>query len=319
MISYTERFSILGDATRLRLLRILLEANTALCLAELVDIVRRPQYAVSRAMGTLARAGLVQVNRQGKLREYLPWPVEVDGGADDHAHEDTTADGDVTTHGTTTDHADEIRFNRILFKAVAAIPPEDCLDRHDLGRLRWRLDLREDNRCVVTYTLGYVPDEYRDKPVVQKPRVLVVCVHNSARSQIAEAYFHRFAEDLFEVESAGLVPGKINPRVIKIMGEDGFDLSVKIPRSVQDVYRSGRTFRYVITVCNPERERDCPAFPTPVERLSWPFSDPSSFTGDEEEILARIRELRDEIKDKVREFTARYRTRAGTPASNKGE
>lgn len=290
MDTCTERFGVLGDGTRLRLLRILLEADTALCLAELVDIVRRPQYAVSRAMGTLARAGLVQESRQGKLREYLPRPEDIDGGAGDD---------------------DAVRFNRSLFTAVAAIPPEDCLDRHDLDRLRWRLDLRDDNRCVVTYTLGYAPDEYQVSRVVHRPRVLVVCVHNSARSQIAEAYFHRFAEDLFEVESAGLMPGKINPHVITVMAEEGFDLSVKIPRSVHHVYRSGRTFRYVITVCDPEREQDCPVFPAPIELLSWPFPDPSSFSGDKEAILARTRELRDEIREKVREFTTSYRVRGG--------
>ena len=143
---------------------------------------------------------------------------------------------------------------------------------------------------------------------VQKPRVLFVCVHNSARSQIAEAYMHRYADDLFDAESAGLTPGTINPYVITVMAEEGFDLSVKIPRSVHRVYRSGKTFRYVITVCNPETEAGCPTFPRPVERHNWPFPDPATFTGTEEEILTRTRRLRDEIRDTVHDFVTRYRT-----------
>ncbi|TVR70867.1 MAG: arsenate reductase ArsC [Spirochaetaceae bacterium] len=237
-------------------------------------------------MGVLVRTGLVLENRQGQLRVYdLP-----------------------------SEENEDNRFTHALREAVAVIPSEKCLHPFDLDRLRWRLDLREKGRCVVTYTIGYSPDEYHDRLPLQRPRILIVCVHNSARSQIAEAYFHRFAEDLFEVESAGLLPGALNPYVLTVMAEEGFDLSVKIPRSVQQVYRSGRTFRYVITVCDPARERDCPAFPAPVERISWPFPDPATFSGSREEILDKVRSLRDEIRDKIEEFVARERARNGAIA-----
>jgi len=279
MSRYTAAFKALSDETRLRLARVLTEAETALCLPELVDIVRRPQYAVSRAMAQLVRAEIIVEERRGKLRFYR---LNTDP------------------------------FARHMLEAVRAVPVDDSDWMHDRDRLRWRLDLRRNGRCVVTYTAGYTPRDYMNGEEAvdrtRKAKVLFVCVHNTARSQMAEAYLRHFADDLFEVESAGLEPGELNPFVVEAMAADNIDISHKIPQSVVDLYQAGKTYAYVITVCSREAEENCPIFPGPVHRLSWPFPDPSQFTGTESEKLAQTIELRDVIKEAVRQFVNHYRS-----------
>ncbi len=135
-------------------------------------------------------------------------------------------------------------------------------------------------------------------------KVLFLCVHNSARSQIAEAYLHGFGAGEFEVESAGLEPGRLNPYVVRALAEEGIDISDKTPQSVFDLYKAGRRYDYVITVCSREAAEKCPIFPgvTLAERLHWPFPDPASFTGTDEQIMAQVREVRDAIRDTVKGF-----------------
>lgn len=133
-------------------------------------------------------------------------------------------------------------------------------------------------------------------------RILFVCVHNSGRSQIAEEYLRKFGGDRFEVESAGLEPGELNPYVVEVLKEDGIDISGKKTRDVFDLYKAGKTYRFVITVCSRDAEERCPIFPGAVVRYNWPFEDPAKFSGTREEILLRTRTLRDEIKERVKEF-----------------
>mgnify|MGYP006299524291 CR=1 FL=1 len=279
MSAHIRKTKAIADETRFRLLRVLIEAGTPLCVAELTDIVRKPQYAVSRALGQLAEAELVEEIRRGKLRFYVP-------------------------------HREP--FNNSLFEMVASVPADDSLWLYDRDRLRWRLDLRDGGACVVTYTAGYAPKEYKKKKEVEmdpeeKRKVLFICVHNTARSQMAEAYLRQFGGDLFVVESAGLTPGTLNPYVVEAMKQDGIDISNKVPQSVFDLYKAGRTYTYVITVCSREAEEGCPVFPGPVRRLSWPFPDPSRFEGTEEEILRQTIEVRNVIKEEVRQFIEHYR------------
>jgi arsenate reductase (thioredoxin) len=132
--------------------------------------------------------------------------------------------------------------------------------------------------------------------------ILFLCVHNSARSQMAEAYTKRFASDLFLAESAGLEPGRLNPYVVRAMKEDGIDIAGNPTRSVMDLFRQGRTYRYVITVCSKEAAERCPIFPGIAVKLHWPFPDPAAFTGTDEEIMAQVRTVRDQIKEKVQKF-----------------
>jgi len=92
-------------------------------------------------------------------------------------------------------------------------------------------------------------------------KVLFICVHNSARSQMAEAYLRKYGGKRFVAESAGLEPGVINPLVVEVMKEEGIDLSDKGTNSVYDYYREGRGYDYVITVCSKVAAERCPIFP----------------------------------------------------------
>ena len=134
-------------------------------------------------------------------------------------------------------------------------------------------------------------------------RVLFICSHNSPRSQMAEAYLNDLGGGRFAAESAGLEPGEINPLVLAVMREDGYDLSDKGTRSVFEIYRRGELYDHVITVC-AEAEEKCPIFPGVAYRDHWPFPDPAALTGGEEERLAECRLIRDAIKARVAEYVA---------------
>lgn len=137
---------------------------------------------------------------------------------------------------------------------------------------------------------------------MQKKKVLFVCVHNSARSQMAEAFLNTLGGGMLEAESAGLEPGALNPFVVEVMKEIGVDLSNNKTKGVFELFKEGRFFHYVITVCDEASAEKCPIFPTIVKRLHWSFQDPSAVTGTHEEKLAKIRKIRDEIKIKIQEW-----------------
>lgn len=137
---------------------------------------------------------------------------------------------------------------------------------------------------------------------MDKIRVLFVCVHNSARSQMAEAFLKQMAGDKFEVESAGLEPGKLNPIVVEVMKEVGIDISQNKTKSAFDFYKQGKQYDYVITVCDESQSGVCPVFPGKGERLHWGFDDPSGFQGIWEEKLEKTREVRDKIKRRIIEW-----------------
>ena len=132
-----------------------------------------------------------------------------------------------------------------------------------------------------------------------KSNVLFICIHNSARSQMAEASLNQICGDFLAAESAGLEPGILNPLVVEAMREIGIDISQKETRAVFDVFKSGKLFSYVITVCDETSAERCPIFPGVAKRLHWSFRDPSTLTGSHEEKLAGVREIRDEIREKV--------------------
>ena len=134
---------------------------------------------------------------------------------------------------------------------------------------------------------------------MEKGKVLFICVHNSARSQMAEAWLNYACGDRFEAQSAGLEPGTMNPTVVEVMKEVGIDLSQKNTQAVFDVWKSGQVFRYVITVCSEGEAKGCPVFPGVTTRLHWPFPDPSKVTGTAEEKLWQVRRIRDEIRLQV--------------------
>ena len=137
---------------------------------------------------------------------------------------------------------------------------------------------------------------------MMKKKVLFICVHNSARSQMAEAWLNYTCGDVFEAQSAGLEPGTINPLVVQAMSEVGIDLSKKETQAVFDVFKSSQLFQYVITVCSESEAKGCPIFAGATTRLHWPFPDPSRLTGTEESKLSEVRKIRDEIRCKIEEW-----------------
>lgn len=133
-------------------------------------------------------------------------------------------------------------------------------------------------------------------------KVLFVCIHNSARSQMAEAFLNKYGKDEFKAESAGLEPGKMNQNVVQVMKEVGIDLSDKKTQGVFDLLKEGNSYNAVITVCDGASAEKCPIFPGSGKKIAWSFEDPSAFKGTQEEILHRTRIVRDEIEKSVRTF-----------------
>jgi arsenate reductase (thioredoxin) len=135
-----------------------------------------------------------------------------------------------------------------------------------------------------------------------KHKILFVCIHNSARSQMAEAFLKNYGSENFEAESAGLEPGKLDPNVVEVMKEVGIDISNNGTQSIFFLFKEGKPFDAVITVCDEASAESCPTFPGNVKRIAWSFTDPSSFTGSGEEILEKTPAIRDQIEKKVLEF-----------------
>jgi arsenate reductase len=134
---------------------------------------------------------------------------------------------------------------------------------------------------------------------MKKQKVLFVCIHNSARSQMAEAWLNHFCGQRFEAESAGLSPGTLNPLAVKVMQEVGIDISHKKTQTVFDLFKASKIYSYVVTVCDETSAEKCPIFPGVTKRLHWNFPDPSVLTGTPEEKLAKTRDIRDLIKTKI--------------------
>ena len=132
-----------------------------------------------------------------------------------------------------------------------------------------------------------------------KEKVLFVCIHNSARSQMAEELLRKLAGDRFEVESAGIEPGKLNPVVIEVLKETGIDITGKKTQAVMDLLKQGKLYSYVITVCDETSAERCPIFPGPAKRLHWGFTDPSKFEGTWEEKVVKTRVVCNEIGQKI--------------------
>jgi arsenate reductase (thioredoxin) len=142
-----------------------------------------------------------------------------------------------------------------------------------------------------------------------KKKVLFICVHNSARSQMAAALLSKRCGDFFEAHSAGLEPGTLNPLAVQVLREIDIDISKNKTQAVFDVFKSGELFAYVITVCDESEAKGCPIFPGVTTRLHWSFPDPSKFDGMTEEKMRETRRVRDKIDDQIRRFCAEHRSK----------
>jgi arsenate reductase (thioredoxin) len=135
-----------------------------------------------------------------------------------------------------------------------------------------------------------------------KQKILFICVHNSARSQMAAALMKESCGEFFEAESAGLDPGTLNPLAVEALQELGIDISQNKTQSVFDVWKSGKMFKYVVTVCSEAEAEGCPIFAGVTTRLHWPFPDPAQSEGTSGEKLQRTREVRDMIRAEIDRF-----------------
>jgi arsenate reductase len=138
---------------------------------------------------------------------------------------------------------------------------------------------------------------------MSKQKILFLCTGNSARSQMAEAFIRKYADDRFEAHSAGLEPKGLNPLTVKVMDEVGIDISGQISKGV-DTYLGKKYFQYLVTVCD-DADKNCPTvWPGVNQRMHWSFQDPAAVEGSEEEKLAKFREVRDLIEKKIRTWLA---------------
>ena len=139
---------------------------------------------------------------------------------------------------------------------------------------------------------------------MRKQRVLFICRHNSARSQMAEAWCNALCGDFLEAESAGLDPGEVNPLVVRAMREVGIDISHKGTQDVFGLVKSDRLYSYVIAVCDQSTAERCPIFAGITTRLDWSFPDPAGLSGTDEEKMIEVRKIRDAIRDRIMAWSA---------------
>ncbi len=132
-----------------------------------------------------------------------------------------------------------------------------------------------------------------------KPKLLFLCTGNSARSQMGEAFLRAYAGEHFEVFSAGLSPkGEIHPVVRKVMREIGLTMEGQTPKNVSD-FLGKMVFAYTVTVCG-NAEEQCPrVFLSMGTHYYWPFEDPAALNGPEEDVLAQVRVIRDQISERI--------------------
>ncbi len=125
-----------------------------------------------------------------------------------------------------------------------------------------------------------------------KKKVLFICTHNSARSQMAEGYMNAKYGGRYEVFSGGTEPGQVHPLAIAVMKEIGIDISGHRSKLIDEFF--GKGIETVVTVCD-SAQKACPFFPGATEEIHQGFPDPAAFTGTDEEIRAGFRRVRDEI------------------------
>ncbi len=127
---------------------------------------------------------------------------------------------------------------------------------------------------------------------MERMRVLFLCVHNSARSQMAEGLLRSMGGGAVDVKSAGLLAGGLRPEAVAVMHELGLDISAQRSKSIEEL--AGERFDVVVTTCEEAKEA-CPSFPGARETLHWDMPDPSAVPGDEPTRLEAFREVRDEL------------------------
>ena len=136
--------------------------------------------------------------------------------------------------------------------------------------------------------------------------ILCVCIHNSARSQIAEAFLDNSSKNISAM-SAGLEPGELNLLVVKSMQNIGIDISKNKTKSVDRILKKMIKFDFIIFVCTESQAESCPSIPYECRKIYWSIDDPSTLKGSNSIKLKKIDKIRDQIKSKVKDFIAYYK------------
>ncbi|NBA62177.1 arsenate reductase (thioredoxin) [Enterococcus mundtii] len=134
---------------------------------------------------------------------------------------------------------------------------------------------------------------------VEKKKVYFLCTGNSCRSQIAEGYGHAYLEEQFDVRSAGVETHGVNPRAVKVMAEDGIDITRQTSDLIDPDYFKDADL--IITLCGDALDK-CPVIPAHIRHEHWDLEDPAKATGTEEEIIAEFRKTREIIKEKIKDM-----------------
>jgi arsenate reductase (thioredoxin) len=171
--------------------------------------------------------------------------------------------------------------------------------RRAIDRQRADLDRLEGELLDLERTIAAAGRAWRDRSVADPIRVLFVCTHNSARSQIAEALLRRYGGEDFEVRSAGTEATQVNPYAVRVLDEQGIDWSGARSKAIDEFL--DERFDYVITVCDRARET-CPVFPGSTNSLHWGLDDPAEVDGTDEEKLAAFRRTAQEVAARLRPF-----------------
>ena len=136
---------------------------------------------------------------------------------------------------------------------------------------------------------------------MSEQRVLFLCTHNAARSQMAEAFLRKHGGERFDVASAGLEPTAVHPLTVRVMNEVGLDISGQQAKGLE-FFLGKATVQIAIIVCE-QAQKNCPRiFPFALQRLYWPFEDPAAANGTEAEQLQKFRAIRDQIETKILEW-----------------
>lgn len=179
------------------------------------------------------------------------------------------------------------------------LAPMLAAQRAAIARQRDDLDRLEGELLDLEATIAAVGRTRRTSPMAEPIRVLFVCTHNSARSQIAEALLQRYGGADFDVHSAGTVATRVNPFATQVLAEQGIDWSGASSKTIDRFL--DEQFDYVITVCDRARET-CPVFPGSMNTLHWGLDDPSEVEGSDEERLRAFRRTAQEVSVRLRPF-----------------
>ncbi|HEX8939211.1 MAG TPA: MerR family transcriptional regulator [Candidatus Limnocylindrales bacterium] len=228
--------------------------------------------------------------------------------------------------------ADVARLRLVVALRRLGLGPEDagrlarlCLERGDvdldlapllaaqraaIARQRADLDRLEGELLDLEHTIAAAGRTWREPNVADPIRVLFVCTHNSARSQIAEALLQRYGGADFEVVSAGTEATEVNPLAIQVLDEVGIDWSTAHSKRIDEFL--DQRFDYVITVCDRARA-SCPVFPGSANSLHWGLDDPSEVAGSDEDRLAAFRRTEQDVAARLRPFIEVALRAAGRP------